>query len=171
MSIPKMSPAISWAVLIFAGHCRARFLLHSICSGLARTVAGVVRASARGYGNSGRRSGAASARLLIAHTSRCRIRSVARVGSDSVTRSRTARTNTRSTKTGYRYRGRAIGHPGDGDTLSYSIGSTLVQSGGPVWNVLLRYMEINREGLAEFTSHADTDTARDVSTCRFRTSA
>mgnify|MGYP000456784908 CR=1 FL=1 len=48
--------------------------------------------------------------------------------------------------TGYRYRSRAIGHPGDGDTLSYSFGSTLVQSAGPVWNVLLRYMEINRVG-------------------------
>ena len=34
----------------------------------------------------------------------------------------------------------------NGDTLSYSIGSTLVQSAGPVWNASLRYMEINREG-------------------------
>jgi hypothetical protein len=50
--------------------------------------------------------------------------------------------------TGYRYRGRSIGHPADGDTLSYSLGSTLVQSGGPVWNVLLRHMEINRVGNA-----------------------
>lgn len=49
-------------------------------------------------------------------------------------------------QTGYRYYGRAIGHPGDGDTLSYSLGSTLVQSAGPVWNALLRYMEINRVG-------------------------
>ena len=49
-------------------------------------------------------------------------------------------------QTGYRYYGRAIGHPGDGDTLAYSFGSTLVQSAGPVWNVLLRYMEINRVG-------------------------
>ena len=52
-------------------------------------------------------------------------------------------------QTGYRYYGRAIGHSGDGDTLSYSIGSTLVQSAGPVWNVLLRYMEINRVGLPD----------------------
>ncbi len=49
--------------------------------------------------------------------------------------------------TGYRYQGRAIGHSGDGDTLSYSIGSTLVESAGHTWNVSLRYMEINREGL------------------------
>ena len=50
-------------------------------------------------------------------------------------------------QTGYRFRGRSIGHPGDADTLSYSFGSTLVQSAGPVWNVLLRYMEMNRVGL------------------------
>jgi hypothetical protein len=49
-------------------------------------------------------------------------------------------------RTGYRYYGRAVGHPGDGDTLAYSFGSTLVQSAGPVWNVLLRFMEINRVG-------------------------
>ena len=49
-------------------------------------------------------------------------------------------------RTGYRYRGRSLAHPGDGDTLSFSLGSTLVQSAGPSWNVLLRYMEINRLG-------------------------
>lgn len=48
--------------------------------------------------------------------------------------------------TGYRYQGRAIGHSGDGDTLSYSIGSTLVESAGHTWNATLRYMQINREG-------------------------
>ena len=49
-------------------------------------------------------------------------------------------------RTGFRYRDRSMAHPGDGDTLSYSLGSTLVQSAGPVWNVSLRYMEINRVG-------------------------
>ena len=48
--------------------------------------------------------------------------------------------------TGFRYRGRALAHPGDGDTLSYSLGSTLVQSAGHTWNFLLRFMENNREG-------------------------
>ncbi|MCH9695888.1 MAG: capsule assembly Wzi family protein [Gammaproteobacteria bacterium] len=48
--------------------------------------------------------------------------------------------------TGYRYKGKAIGHPMDGDGLSYSFGSTLVQSGGHMWNISLRYMEINRLG-------------------------
>lgn len=49
-------------------------------------------------------------------------------------------------QTGYRYRGRALGHGTDGDGLSYSLGSTLVQSAGHTWNVTLRYMEINRSG-------------------------
>jgi len=48
--------------------------------------------------------------------------------------------------TGYRYRNRAIGHGADGDSLSYSLGSTLVQSAGHTWNISLRYMEINRDG-------------------------
>jgi hypothetical protein len=64
-------------------------------------------------------------------------------------------------RTGYRYRGRNIGHPGDGDTLSYSIGSTLVQSAGPVWNASLRYMEINREGSPN-SRHTLTPTRQDM---------
>jgi len=49
-------------------------------------------------------------------------------------------------QTGYRYKGKAIGYSTDGDSLSYSLGSTLVQSGGHSWNILLRYMELNRIG-------------------------
>lgn len=49
-------------------------------------------------------------------------------------------------QTGYRYDARSIGHPMDGDGLSYSFGSTLVQSAGHSWNISLRYMEINRIG-------------------------
>jgi hypothetical protein len=49
-------------------------------------------------------------------------------------------------QTGYRYNGRAIGHSMDGDGLSYSLGSTLVQSAGHTWNLTLRHMEINRSG-------------------------
>ena len=48
--------------------------------------------------------------------------------------------------TGYRYQSRSIAHPADGDSLSYSIGSTLVQSAGHSWNVSLRHMDINGEG-------------------------
>lgn len=39
-----------------------------------------------------------------------------------------------------------MGYPADGDTLAYSLGSTLVQSAGHTWNISLRYMEINRDG-------------------------
>ena len=49
-------------------------------------------------------------------------------------------------RTGYRYKSRSMGHAADGDSLSFSIGSTLVQSAGHTWNATLRYMEINREG-------------------------
>lgn len=49
-------------------------------------------------------------------------------------------------QTGYRYGGRSIGHSMDGDSLSYSFGSTLVQSAGHSWNISARYMEINRIG-------------------------
>ncbi len=64
-------------------------------------------------------------------------------------------------RTGYRYRGRSIGHPADGDSLSYSIGSTLVQSGGHFWNISLRHMEINREGVPN-ARHTLTPTAQDL---------
>jgi len=49
-------------------------------------------------------------------------------------------------QTGYRYNGRSIGHSMDGDGLSYSLGSTLVQAAGHTWNLSLRHMEINRIG-------------------------
>lgn len=49
-------------------------------------------------------------------------------------------------QTGYRYKGRSIGHSMDGDGLSYSLGSTLVQSDGNLWNFSIRHMEINRIG-------------------------
>jgi hypothetical protein len=52
-------------------------------------------------------------------------------------------------KTGYRYKGRSIGHSLDGDGLSFSLGSTLVQSAGHTWNLSLRHMEINRKGLPD----------------------
>ncbi len=49
-------------------------------------------------------------------------------------------------RTGYRYENRVIGHSSDGDGLSYSLGSTFVPQAGHYWNVLLRKVEINREG-------------------------
>ena len=49
-------------------------------------------------------------------------------------------------RTGYRYGGAAIGHSTDGDSQSYSLGSTLVQTDGHSWNFLVRQLEINRVG-------------------------
>lgn len=48
--------------------------------------------------------------------------------------------------TGYRYKERALAHSADGDSLTWSAGATLVQSGGQTWNATLRSMEINRVG-------------------------
>jgi hypothetical protein len=64
-------------------------------------------------------------------------------------------------KTGYRYRNRSLGHSTDGDSLSYSIGSTLVQSAGHTWNVSLRYMEINRLGPPDLR-HSLTPTPQEL---------
>ena len=64
-------------------------------------------------------------------------------------------------KTGYRYNGRSIGHSIDGDGLSYSFGSTLVQSAGHSWNVLLRTMQINRVG-APNPRHTLSATPQDI---------
>jgi len=49
-------------------------------------------------------------------------------------------------ETGYRYKGRSIGHGIDSDSLSSSIGSTLIDSSGNSMNFLVRHMEINRDG-------------------------
>jgi hypothetical protein len=63
--------------------------------------------------------------------------------------------------TGYRYKGRAIGHGMDGDGLSYSIGSTLVQSAGHTWNISFRHMELNRQGSPQ-PNHSITASAQDL---------
>jgi hypothetical protein len=52
-------------------------------------------------------------------------------------------------RTGYRYKGRSLAHPADGDSLSYSVGATLVQAEGHSWNATLRYVEINRVGVPD----------------------
>ena len=64
-------------------------------------------------------------------------------------------------RTGYRYEGRSMGHPGDSDTLAYSLGSTLVQSAGHLWSISLRYMEINRDGAPQ-PGHTLTPTPQDL---------
>jgi len=64
-------------------------------------------------------------------------------------------------QTGYRYNGRPIALGIDGDGLSYSLGSTLVQSGGHSWNLSLRYVEINRAGTPS-TRHSLSATPQEL---------
>jgi hypothetical protein len=64
-------------------------------------------------------------------------------------------------RTGYRYNEKALGHGIDGDGRSYSLGSTLVQPAGHSWNLLIRYMEINRVGDPE-TRHSISPTPQDL---------
>jgi hypothetical protein len=49
-------------------------------------------------------------------------------------------------QTGYRYRGRAVGHAADNDTLIFSTGLLLVDRDDTQWQGLLRYGELNRGG-------------------------
>lgn len=64
--------------------------------------------------------------------------------------------------TGYRYNGRVIGHPADGDARTWSLGSTLVQSAGHSWNLTVRYMELNRVGAAPDARHTLAATPQDL---------
>lgn len=49
-------------------------------------------------------------------------------------------------RSGYRYRGRAIGHGGDNDTLMLSAGILLVDRDESQWQGIIRYGELNRGG-------------------------
>jgi hypothetical protein len=64
-------------------------------------------------------------------------------------------------RTGYRYNGRSIAHGMDGDGLSWSLGSTLVQPDGHSWNVSFRHVEINRAGMPG-TSHTLSPTPQEL---------
>ena len=47
-------------------------------------------------------------------------------------------------QTGYRYRGRVIGHAAEGDGLMFSLGGLFVSQGGNSWNALARRIVLNR---------------------------
>ena len=49
-------------------------------------------------------------------------------------------------RSGYRYKGRSLGHSMDGDGRSYSLGTTLVEPDGHGWHLSVRYLELNRLG-------------------------
>jgi hypothetical protein len=54
---------------------------------------------------------------------------------------------------GYRYRGRAIGHPMDNDGQMVSLGGTLVEDADRSWNGLLRWTRVNRGGGSDNFRH------------------
>lgn len=49
-------------------------------------------------------------------------------------------------ETGYRFRGRSIGHSADNDADIYSIGAIAVEPDGDSWDATLRFGELNNEG-------------------------
>jgi hypothetical protein len=57
--------------------------------------------------------------------------------------------------TGYRYRGRVIGHSMDADGQSLGVGALYVDASARRWGVLVRHVELNREGVAPGHSLAE----------------
>ena len=49
-------------------------------------------------------------------------------------------------RTGYRYLGQSLAHGMDGDSIGYTVGSTLTSDDGRSWELSARQMEINRVG-------------------------
>ncbi len=66
---------------------------------------------------------------------------------------------------GYRYRGRAIGHSADGDSLAFSLGGMLFTGEGHTWQLLARRAEINRDNR---TPHSLSPVKQDVYTLELR---
>ncbi len=51
-------------------------------------------------------------------------------------------------RSGYRYYNESLGHSIDGDGLSYSIGGVVVDSTGRSWEMILRQVQTNRDGIS-----------------------
>ena len=64
-------------------------------------------------------------------------------------------------QSGYRYRGRSIGHGADGDARLISVGAILVDGEDTQWRGLLRFGELNRGGSPE-PFHSLTPTPQDI---------
>ena len=64
-------------------------------------------------------------------------------------------------QTGYRYRGRSIGHGADGDARLVSVGVSLADAADTQWHVLLRAGELNRGDAAD-SFHTLTPTTQDI---------
>ena len=64
-------------------------------------------------------------------------------------------------QTGYRYRGRVIGHAADNDSRILSIGLTLLDDQATQWQVLVRYGALNRGGPPD-SRNSLTPTRQDI---------
>lgn len=64
-------------------------------------------------------------------------------------------------QTGYRYRGRAVGHGSDNDSLTVSTGLLLVDPDDSLWSLVARYGELNRGGAPD-PRHTLTTTREDL---------
>ncbi len=64
-------------------------------------------------------------------------------------------------QTGYRYRGRSVGHPADGDARLISAGVMLVDADETQWYAVARSGELNRGDVAD-VNHTLTATSQDV---------
>ena len=63
-------------------------------------------------------------------------------------------------RTGYRYKGRSIGHGADNDARVLTLGGVAVEPDGDTWQVVLRSAELNREGAVD-TANTLTPTPAD----------
>lgn len=61
---------------------------------------------------------------------------------------------------GYRYRGRALGHPMDGDGRMLSLRGLLAESDGSLWTLTLRIADLNRGGETDFNHSVTPQPAR-----------
>jgi hypothetical protein len=64
-------------------------------------------------------------------------------------------------RTGYRYRGRAVGHASDNDSRIISTGLTLVDDQATQWHALFRFGALNRGGSADLRNSL-TPTRQDI---------
>jgi len=65
-------------------------------------------------------------------------------------------------QTGYRYKGRAIGHSFDGDSSVFTLGGTLTGQGGSSWTATLAAGNLNRRSARPTTTAANKTRYRDV---------
>ncbi|MEM6818432.1 MAG: capsule assembly Wzi family protein [Pseudomonadota bacterium] len=62
-------------------------------------------------------------------------------------------------QTGYRYRGRSIGHGADNDAELFSVGAVVIATGGDVWQGVVRFGELNNEGEPDARNQVSTNPA------------